>query len=161
MGTLGFSYLGMLFLLMLFIPNALWTKCPPDGYDSLARTETGILPVFERIGQVSVTTAALIFSDLNPHGGSPWSLWLLAAFLLMVLYDICWYRYLTGPHTLAAFYGNQFGIPVPLALLPVTAFFLLGIYGRVVWLLAADVLLGIGHIGIHLRHRNSVFRQSQ
>lgn len=156
MGTLGFSYVGLLFLLMLFIPNLLWTKYPPDGYKALEEAETGILPVLERIGQVLVTTVSLIFSDFNPHGVSLWGLWLLAAFLIMILYDICWYRYLTGPHTLTAFYGSQFGIPVPLALLPVAAFFLLGIYGKVVWLLIADVLLGIGHIGIHLQHRRTV-----
>lgn len=37
--------------------------------------------------------------------------------------------------------------------LPVLAFGLLGIYGRAWWLLPGVVLLGIGHIGIHLWHR--------
>lgn len=156
MGTFGFSYIGLLFLFMLFLPNFLWTWHRPEGYEALEQSETGILPILERVGQVLVTTISLIFSEFNFHALSLWGLWLLAAFLLLVLYEVCWYRYFTGPHTLAAFYGTQFGIPAPLAVLPVTAFFLLGVYGRVVWLLIADVLFGIGHIGIHLRHRNTV-----
>ncbi len=31
-GNLGFSYVGLLFLLMLFIPNIMWTKRKPQGY---------------------------------------------------------------------------------------------------------------------------------
>ena len=33
------------------------------------------------------------------------------------------------------------------------AFFLLGIYGRIWWMLPGVVVLGIGHIGIHLGYR--------
>jgi len=42
------------------------------------------------------------------------------------------------------------------ATLPVLAFFLLGIYGKVIWMLAASVILGAGHIGIHLQHRKEI-----
>lgn len=30
---------------------------------------------------------------------------------------------------------------------------LLGLYGGAVWLLLGDLVLGVGHIGIHLEHR--------
>ena len=42
----------------------------------------------ERIGQVAVTAFALIFSDFNWRHFTPWNLWLLASFLLMVLYEL-------------------------------------------------------------------------
>jgi hypothetical protein len=32
------------------------------------------------------------------------------------------------------------------------AFLLLGIYGKVIWLIASVIVLGIGHIGIHIQH---------
>ena len=32
--TLGFSYVGLIFLLMLFIPNILWSRKKPLGYSS-------------------------------------------------------------------------------------------------------------------------------
>lgn len=36
--------------------------------------------------------------------------------------------------------------------MPVAAFLLLGIYGKVIWLIISIIILGIGHIGIHLQH---------
>jgi len=51
------------------------------------------------------------------------------------------------------FYSSFCGIPVAGATLPVIAFFLLGIYGSNVFLLVSVVILGIGHIGIHLQHK--------
>ncbi|WP_320891876.1 hypothetical protein [Streptococcus hyointestinalis] len=50
------------------------------------------------------------------------------------------------------FYKSLLGIPVPGATLPVVAFFLLGVYGRNPYLMLAVIILGIGHIGIHLTH---------
>ncbi|MEZ0536610.1 hypothetical protein ACAG39_05075 [Caldicellulosiruptoraceae bacterium PP1] len=33
-GYLGFSYVGLVYLLMLFIPNLVWAKNPPIDYDT-------------------------------------------------------------------------------------------------------------------------------
>lgn len=54
------------------------------------------------------------------------------------------------------FYCSLLGVPVAGATLPVCAFFLLGIYACNIFLLTAVVILGIGHIGIHLQHRNEI-----
>ena len=81
MGHFGFSYIGLIFLLLLTIPNLLWTRRQPKGYE--ARTEGKVLLAFERIGQVLVTCTALVFSDFNLRPWSPWTLWLIAAAILM------------------------------------------------------------------------------
>jgi len=154
MGHIGFSYIGLLFLLMLAVPNLIWAKHQPKGYDY--RHENKILLIFERLGQVCVTCAALIFSDFNIHGRSAWNAWLIAAVILMILYEVWWIRYFTGQRILKDFYGGFFRIPVAGATLPVAAFFLLGVYGRVVWLMISVVILGIGHIGIHLQHLREI-----
>ena len=57
---------------------------------------------------------------------------------------------------MADFYSSLFGVPVAGATLPVAAFFLLGIYGRNYLMIAATVILGIGHIGIHLGHAREI-----
>lgn len=150
MGHFGFSYVGLIFLLMLFVPNIIWTRNMPEGYSS--EGENRVLAVLERIGEVATTCCALIFSDFNLHPWSSWSLWLVAAFALMVLYELWWVRYFRSKRTLGDFYGSFLGIPVPGAVLPVAAFLLLGVYGRVVWMIISAVILGIGHIGIHLQH---------
>ena len=91
LGHLGFSYVGLIFMIMLMVPNIIWAKNQPQGYT--AENENKVLAVFERIGEVLATCCALVF-----------------------------------------------------------AFFLLGIYGKVIWMLIACVILGIGHIGIHWQH---------
>lgn len=154
MGHFGFSYVGLVFLLMLTVPNLIWSKNRPRGYETSG--ENKILLAFERSGEILVTGCALIFSDFNFRARSWWSLWLAAAFLLMLLYEFGWIRYFRSEKTLADFYRSLCGIPVAGATLPVGAFFLLGIYGRSVWMLASVVILGVGHIGIHLQHRKAL-----
>lgn len=153
-GDLGFSYVGLAYLLMLFIPNIVWTKHQPVGYNY--NNENKILLLFERIGQVSVTCCALIFSNFNLAPFSLWSLWLILSFLLMILYEMYWIRYFKREHTLKNFYRSFCGVPVPGATLPVVAFLLLGIYGKVIWMIISIIILGIGHIGIHLQHLKEI-----
>ena len=125
LGHFGFSYVGILYLLMLFLPNIIWIKNKPEGYSS--EGENRILGMFENTGQVLAVCAAVIFSDFNIRPEFPWILWLIISFV-----------FIAG------------------AVLPVIAFFLLGIYGKNIWMLLATVILGIGHIGIHLEHRKGI-----
>ncbi|MCM1543809.1 MAG: hypothetical protein NC110_00775 [Ruminococcus sp.] len=151
LGNFGFSYVGLVYLLMLMLPNVLWTKFKPAGYS--AENENKILLALERIGEILVTCCAVIFSDFNLYSLSAWSLWLAASFILMLMYEIWWVHYFRSERTMRDFYSSFFGIPVAGATLPVIVFFLLGIYGRVIWLMLASVILGVGHIGIHLQHK--------
>ena len=107
--------------------------------------------MFERVGQVCVTCCAVIFSDFNLRPWSPWSLWLAASLLLMALYEAFWAHYFRSPKTQRDFYSSLLGVPVAGATLPVLAFLLLGIYGKVVWMILSTIVLGVGHIGIHLQ----------
>ena len=74
----------------------------------------------------------------------------------MVLYEVYWIRYFRSEQTVNDFYRPLFGIPAPGAVLPVAAFLLLGIYGKVIWLIISSIILGTGHIGIHLQHINAI-----
>ncbi|SBW08273.1 conserved membrane hypothetical protein [uncultured Eubacteriales bacterium] len=156
MGHFGFSYIGLIFLSMLTIPNLIWTRHQPKGYST--QNENKILLAFERIGQVLVVCTSLIFSDFNLRPWSAWALWLVAAAILMLAYEGWWIRYFISLKTLADFYSSFFGVPVAGATLPVAAFFLLSIYGKVIWLSISTVILGIGHIGIHLQHSREIDR---
>ncbi|NBH84078.1 hypothetical protein D7X88_14410 [bacterium C-53] len=153
-GNLGFSYIGFLFLVMLFIPNIIWSGKKPQGYT--AEKENKVLLLFERSGEALTCCCSLIFSDFNVHEWTLWSLWLIAAFILMILYEAWWVRYFQSERKLSDFYSDFLGIPLAGATLPVLAFLVLGIYGKVACMLIAAVILGIGHIGIHLQHRNSI-----
>lgn len=161
MGSFGFSYIGLIYLLMLFIPNIIWTKNMPIGYNEIVKDENRVLLIFERVGQVSVTCLAVIFKNFNINNLSKWSLWLLVSFIIMLLYEVCWVRYFRSSHTLKDFYGSFLGVPVPLASLPIMGFLLLGIYGKVIWMVIAISILGVGHIGIHLQHLNYIKKNNR
>ena len=148
----GFSYVGLIFLLMLFIPNGLWAKNQPKDYEKYVQNENKILLLLERIGEVLVTTVLLIFSDFNVRDAGWWLAWLISAFLLMLLYEVFWIRYFRSEKTMKDFYCGILGIPLAGATLPVIGVCLIAIYGGNLPLLMADVILGIGHIGIHLQH---------
>ncbi|MGN1127063.1 MAG: hypothetical protein ACI4RI_06450 [Ruminococcus sp.] len=154
LGNFGFSYVGMIFLIMLFVPNLIWSKNKPENYTP--ENENRILLAFERVGEVLVCTVSLIFSDFNLHKFSPWSLWLISAFVVMIMYEIWWVRYFRSEKRLRDFYSSLLFVPVAGATLPIIAFLLLGIYGKVIWLIVSTMILGIGHIGIHLQHKREL-----
>ena len=113
----GFSYIGLIFLLMLFIPNFFWTK-------------NKVLLILERIGEVAVSCLILIFSDFNPQGLSIWLLWLFASFGCMILYELYWIRYFRSEKTMKDFYSSYLGIPVAGATLPVLSVLFIAVYGE-------------------------------
>lgn len=152
----GFSYVGLIYLLMLFIPNILWSKNKPKDYEKYVVNENKILLMFERIGEVLVSCFVLIFSDYNINEITLWSLWLLVSFVFMILSEIYWVRYFKSQRLLKDFYSSLFGIPVAGTTLPVVAFLLLGIYGKNILLIISAIILGIGHIGIHINHYNEI-----
>ena len=141
---------------MLFIPNFFWTKCKPKDYDKYVKNENKILKIFENIGQVLVTCIVLIFKDFNIRLGSFWIILLMLSFLFMVLYEVYWVRYFKSERTMKDFYSSLLGIPVAGATLPIIAFLLLGIYGKNIPLIVAVIILGIGHIGIHINHKKEI-----
>ena len=153
---LGFSYVGLIFLVMLFGPNLLWTKNKPKDYDKYVANENKVLALLERIGEAAVTCLVLIFSDFNLRLPSIWMIWLLLACILLALYEVYWIRYFRSPKTMRDFYSSLLGIPVAGASLPVTGFLCLSIYGKNIFLMMAVIVLGIGHIGIHLGHKKEL-----
>ena len=152
----GFSYVGLIYLVMLMVPNLMWTKNKPRDYDWYAANESKALLALEKTGEVLVSTLALIFADFNLRPWTHWSLWLVVSFILMILYEAFWIRYFRSEKTMSDFYSSLAGIPVAVATLPVAAFFLLGIYGRNIPMIVSTVILGIGHIGIHLAHAKEI-----
>lgn len=147
----GFSFVGLLFLLMLFVPNMIWTKFKPKDYEEFSKKENKILLILERIGEVLVTCLALLTSIKFS-----WSLILFLAFFLMILYEMYWFRYFKSNHAMEDMYMDFYFIPLPGATLPVFAFMLLGVYANNIFLIISAIILGIGHIGIHYNHKREI-----
>ena len=158
---LGFCITGLVFLIMLVVPNLIWAKMKPEGYEEAAGKENKVLLLLERIGEVLMTVILVIFPafDLQarqlPEGiffKFTIIIW-FAAVVLMILYECYWIRYFVSKRTLKDMYRSFAGFPVAGASLPVIAAFLLGLYSGNLIMIAVSVILGIGHIGIHLNHK--------
>lgn len=72
------------------------------------------------------------------------------------MYEYWWIRYFKSKQMLSDFYSSFFGIPLAGATLPVISFFLLSIYKKSYLLLISVIILGIGHIGIHIQHSKEI-----
>lgn len=147
----AFSFVGLLFLVMLFVPNILWSKCPPKDYEKYSNNENKILLALERIGEVLVTVFSLFCAV-----SFSFNVVLAIAFLSMIVYELYWIRYFKSPKTMNDMYGNFLFIPLPGATLPVLAFLILGVYANNILLIISAVILGIGHIGIHFGHKQEI-----
>jgi pimeloyl-ACP methyl ester carboxylesterase len=149
MFNLGFSYVGLIYLVMLFAPNIIGAKNKPKDYTS--EGENKVLSIFEKIGQGLCAVLVLVFREFNIRSNA-WAIVLALSALSMVIYELAWVRYFKSNRTAKDMYRSFLGIKFPLSTLPVAAFFLLGIYGTNIFLIIATIILGIGHIGIHKKH---------
>lgn len=163
----GFCVSGLVFLLMLFIPNIFWTKNKPIGYENYVTGENKVLLILERVGEVLVTCSLLIFKCLDPlvvFGRSniwynPRIVFWILAFVLMILYECYWFRYFASPKFMKDYYSSFLGFPVAGATLPVLAVLVMAIYGRSIILFVSGIILGIGHIGIHVGHYKEAIKE--
>ena len=119
----GFSYIGLVFLLMLMILNIIWSKNKPKEYEKYVKNENKVLLLFERIGEMLVTCLSLIFSNLNINKITNWSIILLIAFIIMILYEIYWIRYFKSNKTMKDMYISLLGVPVAGATFPIMHFY--------------------------------------
>jgi hypothetical protein len=150
-----FSLIGLVFLVMLFAPNIIWAKNKPKDYDKYVKNENRLLSILESLGQVLVVCFSLFVIDFDIIDSS-WQIMLILAFLFMIMYELYWVRYFKSSKTMADMYSGFLGIPVAGATLPVIAFFLLGIYQKNIFLMLSTLILGVGHIGIHLAHEKEL-----
>ncbi len=160
--ALGISVSGLVFLLMLFVPNIIWAYTNKSKrLDEAKKKESVVLLIFERIGEILVTASLLVFTSLNPAITKlpdgvyfRWDiiLWFVAL-ILMILYECYWIKYFKSERTTRDTYSSFAGFPVAGATLPVLAVFILGVYSRNLVVITSAVVLGIGHIGIHLVHK--------
>ena len=162
---LGICISGLIMLIMLFTPNIIWARSAKQkGYEDFVGNENKVLLMFERIGEAAATVTLVVFPAMNPHikrlpSGVyfEWTimLWIMA-FVLMIIYECYWIRYFRSNRTMADFYSSYMGFPVAGASLPVIAVFLLGLYSGNLIVIITSIVLGIGHIGIHLVHKKEI-----
>ena len=154
--SFGFSFIGLIFLVMLFVPNIIWTRNKPLDYDKYVLQENKVLLTLERIGEATVSFLMLINDDMKLLKDDPSYIWLILTFVVMILYEIFWISYFHSEKKMQDFYSSILGIPVAGASLPVIGVLLMAVFRKSIVLFIAGIILGIGHIGIHLEHRSQI-----
>lgn len=157
--SFGFSFIGLIFLVMLFVPNIIWTRNKPLDYDKYVLQENKVLLTLERIGEATVSFLMLINDDMKLLKDDPSYIWLILTFVVMILYEIFWIRYFHSEKKMQDFYSSILGIPVAGASLPVIGVLLMSVFRKSIVLFIAGIILGIGHIGIHLEHRSQINKE--
>ena len=150
--------LGGVIALAVLLPNVLAVFLPPtirlvsDPQPSGKRMR--IMTVVERIGQVG-SFVIPFFYRLRLAGAKDA---VALAFMIgtLILYYVGWVRYIVLGRAEVLFYRPLFGIPLPMAVMPVIYFLAASVLLDSVWLLLASVALGAGHLTISWLHSRSI-----
>jgi hypothetical protein len=146
--------LGGIISLFVFIRNLLAVFYPPisrlvndperiSGYIQ-------VMIVFERIGQIG-SFAIPFFYRLKSSSILDVAM-LTIMICALVIYYAGWMRYLVQGRNEGLFYKSMFGIPLPMAVMPVIYFFSASVLLGSVWLMMCAILLGVGHITVSWQH---------
>lgn len=139
------SIVGMIYLFMLFVPNIIWTKNKPSGYD--ASFENKILVMLEKVGEVLVSFFTII--SFQPF---QMNVVVIISFVFMAMYECYWIEYFKSMKTMKDFYKSFCGIALAGVSLPIIAIVILGVSQCHIFLIISTIILAIGHVGIHRQH---------
>jgi hypothetical protein len=130
--------------------------CEPEDYDP--STENKPFSVLEKIGIVASFAICLIFTDLTPQVDSwsnPWIIWWFLSAFFLALYEAAWVRFFIH-RTYESMYERFLGVPCPLAIFGLLAVGCLAVYGQLLWLEIAWVVMAVGHLQLHFSHFNAI-----
>jgi hypothetical protein len=139
--------LGGLITLLVLLPNLLMLFLPPNSLPAAAEKKSSltlVMEIVERAGQVSAFVIPFFYS-LRVKGSLEIAS-LAGMILALSFYYINWGRYVLQGRAFRLLFQPCLGIPVPLAISPVVYFLLASLLFHSWYLLAAAVVLGIGHI---------------
>lgn len=131
---------------MVLLPNVLFWAWPPEGVPSSVQAiqvHLG-LKIAEGAGRVGVMVVPLFYGiHMN---GSVASLTLVIMIIAMLFYLIGWARYLGQARRYYWLFAPLWGIPVPMAIMPVLYFLASALLLESIPMLASAIILGVGHI---------------
>lgn len=147
----GFSWLGVAFVVTLFVPDIVWARNRPGGPEPQATSSMAL--GLERLGQILVCAALITCEPLQIGAFDPASWLVVGAAALMAAYEVWWAKYFRKHRNEPGFFGGSLYIPIGGALLSITSLLLLGIYARDLLSIAAVAVLGIGRVAVDQEHR--------
>lgn len=140
---MGFSIIGTIIAIAIFIPNLLMIKFPPNNAPKDLKDAGIIFTVLERIGQVGCILI-LVISKTNFEKLTI-NIWAVFMGSCLLIYYFLWARYVVKGQEYNLLWEPLSFIPIPMAVFPVGVFLFAAILGKSIWLVILVVFLGIGH----------------
>lgn len=140
---MGFSIIGTIIAIAIFIPNLLMIKFPPNKAPKDLKDAGIIFTVLERIGQVGCILILVI--SKNNFERLTINIWTVFMGSCLLIYYFLWARYVVKGQEYKLLWEPLSFIPIPMAVFPVGAFLFAAILGKSIWLSILVVFLGIGH----------------
>lgn len=140
---MGFSIIGTMIAIAIFIPNLLMIKFPPNNVPKDSKDVGIIFTVLERIGQVGCILILVI--SKNNFEKLTINIWAIFMGLCILTYYFLWGRYVVKGQEYKLLWEPLSFIPIPMAVFPVGAFLFAAFLGKSIWLGILVVFLGIGH----------------
>jgi hypothetical protein len=141
--TMGFSLVGTLIAIIILAPSLLMIKFPPDNVPVGLRDAGPVYTILERLGQMGCISI-LVISKGNFENVEFGILAALICLFIAAYYGL-WIRYVVKGRQFKLLWQPLGFIPIPMAVFPVCAFGLTGIWSESIWLGIAVVCLAIGH----------------
>lgn len=146
-----FHIISLIIPLVVLLPNVLYWAWPPIEIPSSVQAiqvHPG-LKVTEGLGRVGVMVVPLFYAI--PMNRSVDRLGLAIMILAMLFYLVGWTRYLGKARRYRWLFAPLWGIPVPMAVMPVIYFLAASLLLDSIPMLTSAVILGIGHIPASLQ----------
>lgn len=138
---------GTLTALLILAPSITLGFLPTRPAGALSYP-VGIVPaVLERVGQIGCLALAVVDGPHTPTTPATWSLAATTG-VLVAAYLGLWARYLVRGQWAELLFDPVWGLPIPLAVLPVAAFAALSVWAGSWWLGLAVCCLAAGHLRI-------------
>ena len=138
--------MGWLIPLLVLLPNVLLVRFPPADKPQDVSGVNRWLAVLERLGQAGVFVIPC-FYRLRIQGTMA-AVSLVVMALALVCYYLGWLRYVQQGQRYALLFAPLWGIPLPMAVMPVIYF---GAAATLVWswpLAVATLVFAIGHFAV-------------
>lgn len=136
---------GALIPVLVMLPNMMWMALPKADAGKQV-SEPLFLTIVENTGRFATLILPFFFSlDLNKKLSMPV---MIGMGLALVVYYGCWIRYFAGGRSLALLGAPFLGLPLPMAVAPITFFVLSSYLMNSWWMFGASVLFGVAHIWI-------------
>jgi hypothetical protein len=140
---MGFSIIGLLIAVFIFLPNVLFIIFPPKNVPDGLKDAGIVFTVLERIGQAGCLVL-LVMSKEN-YQDVIINRWFVLMVLCIIAYYCLWIRYVVKGHYFSLAFMPVLLLPIPMAIFPVLAFVFAALWGKSIFLGSAVVLLAIGH----------------